>query len=321
MSGWLWPVCGCAAIAAGVAAVIAPGARTWFQSRGWVDDPGARKIHSRPIPLAGGVSVLVGVMAGLVAAGAFSKVGWLEPIPPASELGRGWLAVFLLSGAGLFLLGWLDDVRELGPWSKLSGQVAVACWVVATGIRLPVFVDWPWVQWCVSAGFFVAVVNAVNFLDNMNGLCAGLGAIAAGQLGWLAGHQGQPGLQLASWAMAGACAGFLPANFPRAQSFLGDAGSHLIGGWLALLTMQACQLTHPRTGAPSLAPLWVLAVPGLDLAQVVISRWWRGQPVYVGDNWHLSHLLTRWGLSRVAAVAVLWAAAAAAGCLACFLQK
>ena len=146
----------------------------------------------------------------------------------------------------------------------------------------------------------------------MNGLCAGLGVIAAACFAVAASAQGQYLVALLALLALGALGGFLPFNFPHARAFLGDSGSHLTGYLMAVLSI----LPHfhspdnPRPAAV-LLPLFILAVPLLDLAWVVILRWRLGQPFYQGDTNHLSHRLVRAGCTRTTAVLLIWLAAAA----------
>ncbi len=154
-------------------------------------------------------------------------------------------------------------------------------------------------------------------MDNMNGLCAGLGAIGAYQFALIAAADGQYLVALIAFLTFGALLGFLPYNFPRARAFLGDSGSHLVGYLLAVLGILPHFYTvrHPRRWAV-LIPLLVLAIPLADLLWVVLLRWRIGQPFYQGDTNHLSHRLVRRGLTRTQAVLAIWLAAAALAALA-----
>src|SRR5205814_2012413 len=166
-------------------------------------------------------------------------------------------------------------------------------------------------SYAITMLWIVTLINAFNFMDNMNGLCAGLGAIAAWYFALIAAADGQYLVALIAFLTFGALVGFLPYNFPRAQAFLGDSGSHLVGYLLAVLAILPHFYTprHPRRWAV-LIPLLVLAVPLLDLVWVVALRWRIGQPVYQGDTNHLSHRLVRLGLSPTRAVLIIWLAAA-----------
>jgi UDP-GlcNAc:undecaprenyl-phosphate GlcNAc-1-phosphate transferase len=218
------------------------------------------------------------------------------------------------------LLGFLDDKFELRPGIKFAGQLVIAAAVTAAGVRLGLFVANPLLNHAVTILWILTVTNAFNFLDNMNGLCAGLTAIAALLVTGIATAHGQFSIAVLAILTSGASLGFLPYNYPRASSFLGDAGSHLLGFLLATLSIQPG--IWPSTGiplAPMLGPILLLAVPLLDLLWVVILRTRMGQPFYIGDNNHLSHRLVRRGLSRTAAVALIWILAALIGGLSVLL--
>lgn len=219
----------------------------------------------------------------------------------------------------MLLLGWLDDKHELRPRVKFSGQFLIAALVAASGARITLFVHSQLFHYAITILWILTLVNAFNFMDNMNGLCAGLGAVGAWYFAIIAAADGQYLVALIAFLTFGALLGFLPYNFPRAVAFLGDAGSHLIGYLLAVLAILPHFYTprHPRKWAV-LIPLLVLAVPLLDMFQVVLFRWRNSRPFYVGDTNHLSHRLVRLGLTRTQAVLVLWLAAAALGALVCF---
>jgi UDP-GlcNAc:undecaprenyl-phosphate GlcNAc-1-phosphate transferase len=299
-----------------------------------VDDPGSRKIHDHPIPLAGGFAVMTGLLFPLFVASLvlFSSDGSHVPSTGAVESAPDGEPVFLLHYGlnrralelltilfgclGMLLLGWLDDRHELRPRTKFAGQLFIAFLVAASGVRITLFVPNVFFSYVVTLLWIVSLVNAFNFMDNMNGLCGGLGAIGAGYFAVLAATQGQYLVALLAFLVMGSLLGFLPYNFPRATAFLGDAGSHLVGFLLAVLAILPHFHTarHPRPWAV-LAPLLVLALPLGDLVWVVILRWRLGRPFYQGDTNHLSHRLVARGLSRTAAVLLIWAAAAGAGAL------
>ena len=305
-------------------ALSLPAWRRWALRAGLVDEPGHRKIHHAPVPLAGGWAVLTGVLLPL-ALGALALGLGLVPDASAEPLSHGFrrratqVAVLAAGALGMMLLGWWDDRHELRPARKFAGQWLIASGVALAGVRITLFVPSSLFSYAITVLWLLTLVNAFNFTDNMNGLCAGLGAIAAWQFAVLAGRDGQYLVALLALVTCGALVGFLPWNFPRGRVFLGDAGSHLVGYLLAVLAILPHFFTarNPR-GHAVLAPLLVLAVPLVDLAQVVVSRWRRGRPVYVGDTYHLSHLLVRAGLSQSAAVLVLWAAAVVIGAIPLF---
>jgi UDP-GlcNAc:undecaprenyl-phosphate GlcNAc-1-phosphate transferase len=210
----------------------------------------------------------------------------------------------------------------LNPLKKFIGQLLIAGLVAAAGVRVTLFVANPIFSYAITVLWILTLINAFNFMDNMNGLCAGLGLIAALTFAALAALHGQYLVTTLGLMIAGALAGFLPHNFPRARSFLGDAGSHLVGYLLAVLAI----LPHfhtPQNPRPLavLTPLLVLAVPLVDLVIVVIIRTARGQPFYVGDTNHLSHRLVRRGLSKTTAVLLIWLLATACGTFAVWLNR
>ncbi len=284
-----------------------------------MDDPGHRKIHAQPIPLAGGLAVFTGLACAGVIGLALLPSGWLEAVS-AARLWHGLgkrsdqLAVIAGGAFGMLLLGWLDDRYELRPAPKFAGQLLVALATAAAGVRITLFVPNPVFSYAVTVLWILTITNALNFLDNMNGLCAGLGAIAAAWFGFLAAGQGQYLVALIAFAATGALLGFLPYNYPRASVFLGDAGSHLVGYLLAVLAIlpHFHTVKHPNPWAV-LSPVLVLAVPLVDLVWVVWLRWRLGKPFYMGDTNHVSHRLVRRGFAPVYAVALLWLIAALCG--------
>jgi UDP-GlcNAc:undecaprenyl-phosphate GlcNAc-1-phosphate transferase len=214
----------------------------------------------------------------------------------------------------MFVLGLLDDRHELRPAVKFGGQLLVAAGVAGLGLRVTVFVPSVAFSYAVTLLWILAVTNAFNFMDNMNGLCAGVGAIAALALALNAADSGQSLAAAVAFAVCGALLGFLPFNFPRASVFLGDSGSHVTGFLLAALAILPSfySAQHPNRWAV-LKPLLILAVPLVDLAWVVTYRWRLGKPFYIGDTNHVSHQLVRLGLSRAQAVMWLWVAGAVVG--------
>ena len=217
----------------------------------------------------------------------------------------------------MLIVGLLDDKHELKPAVKFAGQFLIALLVAAAGARITLFVPNIIFSYAVTILWILTVINAFNFMDNMNGLCAGLGAIGALCFALLAALAGQYLVALIAFVTCGALLGFLPYNFPRARAFLGDAGSHLAGYLLAVLAIlpHFYSKTNPHALAV-LSPLLILAVPLGDLVWVVLLRWKTGKPFYLGDNNHLSHRLVRRGCTRANAVMLIWLLAAILGLLA-----
>jgi len=296
--------------------------RSWCLRVGLVDEPGHRKIHAAPVPLAGGLAVLTGLTVPL-AAGAIAVKLDLLGINTAGLLSHGLsrrrmeLMAIVLGALGMVALGCWDDKHELRPAAKFVGQLLIAVLVATAGVRVTLFVQNAFFSYFITVLWILTVTNAFNFLDNMNGLCAGLGAIGAGWFAVIAAAAGQYLVALIALVGAGALLGFLPCNFPNASAFLGDSGSHLVGYLLAVLSIlpHFYSRKNPEVFAV-FKPLLVLAVPLADLVWVVILRWRLGQPFYLGDNNHLSHRLVRRGWSRPGAVLIIWLLAALSGALA-----
>ena len=292
---------------------------------GLVDDPGHRKIHRSPVALAGGFAVLTGILLPLVGGAMLLKFSAVH-LSSAGAIVHGIdrraleLAVLALGAVAITLLGWLDDKHELKPLPKFLGQLLIAIAVAAACKRITLFVSSEGFSYAITILWLLTVINAFNFMDNMNGLCAGVGAIGAFLFALLAASQGEYLVALTGFLMCGALAGFLPWNFPHARAFLGDAGSHLVGYLLAVMAILPHFYTkqHPRSLAV-LAPLLVLAVPLIDLAQVSLFRTLHKKPFWIGDTNHLSHRLVRAGMSPTRAVLLLWLLAALLGALACWL--
>ena len=271
------------------------------RSTGYLDHPDPRKTHARPTPLLGGVAVALSVVLAYVVARAVFHV-----TPPSLPVG-------VVVGATLSLaLGVIDDRHPMRPLGKMAGQIAAALCLVLWGP------DVPWLRGnpLAMAGvvvFVVALLNAVNFLDAMDGVVgAALPIITLGFV-LLSILYGAPVDTALGWALIGACSGFLVYNSPPARIFLGDAGSHLLGFALAALALQslAGELTLPSAASVAI----LVAYPLFDVLFVVIDRTLRRKPIYVGGVDHTTHRLSRkvgvWG--TVGVVASVAAASVALG--------
>ena len=293
--------------------------RKWCLRIQLVDDPGRRKIHDQPVPLAGGLAVLTGILLPLAAGAILLKTGahvlnQTQPIAHGLQVRGLELATIAFGAIAITLLGWLDDRHELKPLPKFVGQLLVAVAVAMACKRITLFVHNDVFSYAITIFWILAVINAFNFMDNMNGLCAGLGAIGALLFAIIAAANGEYLVATIGFLMCGALIGFLPWNFPNARAFLGDAGSHLVGYLLAVMAILPHFYTkqNPHRLAV-LSPLLVLAIPLIDLAQVVISRTLNRKPFWIGDTNHLSHRLVRAGMSRTRAVLLLWLVAVMIG--------
>jgi len=290
---------------------LIPLCRKWSFRWGMLDDPGHRKIHSEPIPLLGGLGVFLAfsitVWAGL------AGLLWLGPSWGLDAYVEGARKVFWrlfgiwCGGLLMVALGLRDDKQDLHAGVKLVGQILVAFCVAWSGMRITLFIDNVFLSYVITMFWIVVVTNAMNFFDNMDGLCGGVGWICAAMFGLIAAINGQFFVCVLAMAFCGSLLGFLPYNWHRARIFLGDAGSHFVGYMLAVLTILATFYASNRPTALALIiPLIVLSVPLFDMAAVSVIRWLNGQPIYKGDVNHISHRLVRAGLPKPWAVSIIY---------------
>jgi UDP-GlcNAc:undecaprenyl-phosphate GlcNAc-1-phosphate transferase len=292
-----------------VSALLTP-VTMWIARRnGVVARPAKDRWSRREVPVLGGAAIYVGFLLAVLLAG---------------PVGRETLAI-LLGATLLFGLGLVDDVRRLRPATKLLGQVVAASLLVALGVKAR-FVDSAFLTIPVTIIWVVGVTNAFNLIDNMDGLCAGVGAIAAGALGAYALRFDIPAFQqvaVVSLALAGAQIGFLFFNVNPARSFMGDSGALLIG---FVLSSTAILGTYEHAGSLGIilaVPVFVMGVPIFDTAFVTIVRKFHRRKVTQGGRDHLSHRLVALGMTERGAVLVLWgicAALAGLGLAASFLD-
>jgi len=323
-SGW-WLVYGYLFSAAGLAAwLLSPPLIRLALRVGFVDRPGHRKIHDRPRALLGGVAVfgafwgVVGLhwLGGVIVGHAAPEVVPELVRPHLAGMRAvggtlGWLGV-----ASTFILatGLRDDRQALSPRAKLAAQLVTAALLYAGGVRISLFLPWPVAQAALTLAWLVGVVNAINFFDNMDGLCSGVGAICSFLFGLVAALQGQYFIALLAFPLSGALAGFLPFNRHPAQAFLGDAGSLFVGLMLgAIAVLETFYQEGSTTALPVLAPLIILAMPLHDMLATIWLRVRLRRPVYEGDTNHISHRLVRLGLTHPQAVGLICCLTAALG--------
>jgi UDP-GlcNAc:undecaprenyl-phosphate GlcNAc-1-phosphate transferase len=274
---------------------------------GFLDHPGPRKIHAEPIPYGGGIVVAAAVLTAGFAA---SRHG-LPAAPKAFPF-----VVYALGSLVILVLGLVDDRRRLSAGFKLFVQTIVAVGVAVGGERLRMFDIPAALSVAVTVLWILAVTNAFNLLDHMDGLSSGVALLAGSAFLVVALQTGQPLIAAMIVPLLGACAGFLLFNFPPAKIFLGDAGSLFVGFWLSCLTISfTFYVKHDARYElyTYFVPLAILAVPLFDTASVVIIRLLRRKPIFEGDNNHLAHRLTALGMSRRGAVLTVYALTLATG--------
>jgi UDP-GlcNAc:undecaprenyl-phosphate GlcNAc-1-phosphate transferase len=286
-----------------VALLLTPLVAILARRLGVVDRPNARKIHAHPIPMMGGLAVLAGLLVGLVLADRLGFIG-LADFAPAQGIAIGAVLIFLL--------GLVDDKIGMAPSWKLLGQILIALLLVAFEIKLSIFIRQNLVITVVTVVWLVGITNSFNLLDNMNGLSSGVGLIAAVFFGWVFFEQGSYFTLGICTALAGALAGFLPHNFPRARIFLGDSGSLLVGFTLAAVSVQGIYLASSKLNhLPIITPILILGVPLFDTLSVILIRLARGLPIFQADKNHFSHRLIDLGMTQKQAVLLIFLVAIA----------
>ena len=280
---------------------VTPVMRQLAPRLGLVDQPNSRKLHVSPTPLMGGVAMYGGIILALLIFQESFRVDQLVSI----LIGATWMS----------FLGVWDDRWGIAPLIKLAGQVVGALFLVLNGIQVD-FLPGEVLDVIVTVVWVVGITNAINLLDNMDGLSGGIVATAAAYFLLMAVMSGQYLVGALAAALLGGCLGFLIYNFNPASIFMGDTGSLFLGFLLAAL---AIKLRFPANRAivTWMVPVMALGVPILDTSLVFVSRLRRGKnPLTTPGKDHLSHRLVRMGFSQKEAVLLLYVAAEAFGLLA-----
>jgi UDP-GlcNAc:undecaprenyl-phosphate/decaprenyl-phosphate GlcNAc-1-phosphate transferase len=284
-------------LALAVVLLLTPGVGRFARILGVVDEPGeTRRVHARPVPRLGGIALLLGIFLPALA--------FLE----LYGVYRG----ILLGAAIATTVGAIDDFRGLPWWAKLAGQLAAAGVAVGFGVTVDRFTfpgfgsqELPeWLGGAATVVWVVAIMNMVNFLDGMDGLAAGICAIAGSTFAVIGLSLGAPDAALLSAIIAGACFGFLHHNFYPARIFMGDSGALLLGFVLATVSVEG--LVKTAALATLVLPLLVLAIPIIDTSFVCAKRLKYRQPLYAADRMHLHHRFMNIGFSQKRAVAYMY---------------
>jgi UDP-GlcNAc:undecaprenyl-phosphate GlcNAc-1-phosphate transferase len=291
--------------------------------RNFIVMPDSERVHTVPTPTAGGTAMFLAFAVALAVArllpGPSFHLVFLEPR-------EAWGV--LIAAAAMFLVGFVDDLREVSAPAKVAGQVLAAMILYFAGVTMLQFkvpfagylVLSPSILPLVTAVWVIGIANAVNLMDGLDGLAAGVVAIASGalcvyglrleMLGLLQNNNIGP---LIAAATCGLCIGFLPHNFHRAKIFMGDTGAMVLGLLMAASTMVIGGGAEPAWGqtyfffVPLLVPFVILGVPILDTAFAIVRRTVHRTGVAVRDLEHLHHRLMRLGHGHRRTVVVLWA--------------
>ncbi len=270
-----------------------------------VDAPSQRKAHRTPMPLLGGVGILLGAILAVLV------IYRGEPEPTVLGV--------LLATTVVALTGLIDDYRPLPAWAKLAGQLAGFLILAAFGVRVRLPLP-PVVNYAITLLWLLGITNAINFLDNMDGLSAGIAAVIASFILLLALANGQFLVAALSAALLGACLGFLRYNFPPARIFMGDVGSLFLG---FLLAAMGIQLRFPDNSnfVTWMVPVFLFGLPIFDMTLVVVSRLRRGLSPNTAGRDHTSHRLVRLGFSSREAVLILYLFCGVLGMMALYITQ
>lgn len=272
-------------------------ARSAAENLHWLDKPSPRKSHSKSIPLLGGIAIYGAFLASLL----ILDRSWL-----LSEGSSLIIGTTLIAGVGLY-----DDLQGLNPLPKLLGQIVAAIALISSGLMVDISGIY-WLDIGITLFWVVGICNAMNLLDNMDGVSAGVAAIACLFFGAIGLRQGQIGVAIVSASLLGSTLGFLRFNWHPATIFMGDAGSMLLGFILAALGLMVGFPTNIEHSS-WLIPIFILAVPIFDTTLVTISRLRRGLRLTDGGRDHASHRLVKLGLSVRQAAATIYLAALLCG--------
>ncbi len=278
-----------------------------------VDYPSARRVNKKPTPRMGGVAMACGVFAVLL-------------IEIAGEYFLGWAGFYMRSNgsrvnhAGVMLgvlfivfVGAMDDVCSLKPSVKLGGQILGACIIAASGLLLssianPLgdgFIEFGWLSFPLTVLYLVCFMNVINLIDGLDGLAAGISAIASFFLFVIAFGRGLEETAMLSIVLLGATLAFLRYNFAPASIFMGDSGSLLLGSMIGVISLMG--VMRSPTFIVLAVPLVISAIPIFDTAAAIVRRIYHHQPIQQADRKHLHHMLLRKGYGVRKSVIIVYA--------------
>ena len=279
--------------------LMTPACRAACRRFGWVDHPGIRKLHCAPIPRTGGIAIFLGYAATLIL---------MRCTRGDSTVHHVWTILPAVLAA--FATGLLDDLVNLKPRTKIAGQVLAALLAVAGGIQIRnaggYSIEKAWWHIPLTVLWLVGCTNAVNLIDGLDGLAAGVGLFATGAAFVSALVSGNTALAIVTTPLLGALLGFLRYNSSPASIFMGDCGSNTVGfllGCFTIMWSQTCT-TLPGIAAPVIA----LAIPILDTALAIFRRFLRRQAIFSADCGHIHHRLLSRGFTARRVACILYAA-------------
>ncbi|MCY3832891.1 MAG: MraY family glycosyltransferase [Chloroflexi bacterium] len=289
----------------GAALCLTPLTRQIAMRLGVTASPSKRNIHSRHMPLMGGAAIYLAFVLSVLL---------FSPPDHLIELGA------IVAGATLLaLIGYLDDRRHLSPRIRLLVMTVAAAVAILSGVQIRLF-NTPLVDIPLTLFWIVALINAVNWIDNMDGLAAGTAAITAGFFLLLALSQGQILVSMLAAAIFGSALGFLIYNYNPSSTFMGDMGAYTLGFVLAILAIKLKFAAQPLN-VTWMAPVLVLALPILDINLAIFTRLLERRPLMQGGTDHVSHRLLRLGLTQRQTLTLLYLFSGAYGLVALAISQ
>ncbi len=293
-------------VAMTIALLVTPRVASWASRQGICDYPSARRVNASCTPRAGGIALFFSFLLTYVGAvGLLSESGFMVLLDREQ--------VFFLLGAGsIFTLGLWDDIKSLPPLVKILGHIGVGFLVWLGGINVELLsvslhkgVELPvWWSLLITVFWVVLLINAINLIDGLDGLAAGICLFVALTLLLLCFSSGKLMLIVGLSALAGSCLGFLRYNFNPASVFMGDCGSYLLGYLLATLTIQGAMKSHAAVAL--LIPIIALGVPLLDTLLAPVRRFVLGKEMFRPDQSHIHHILLKLGYSQRRVVLIIY---------------
>ena len=293
-------------LSASIVLVSIPLVKSVALKYGKFDVPCDRKVHKQPMVRLGGVAIFGATLLSAL----FACLGAATLIP-LSQNAFHTTFLILLGGGGFFLIGFADDLLQLSALNRLAMQMIVAAALWALGLRIEVWVlpglaplSLGWLSLPITALWLSGVVNAINWIDGLDGLAAGISGITTASLMVLCMAIAQPIPAILGAALVGSLLGFLYYNYNPATIFMGDGGAYFIGFVLASL----CIVGPQQIDSPfaSLLPLVILGVPLGDMLSVILVRLYRKKSPFSADKCHLHHRLLDKNISHQATVWVLY---------------
>lgn len=272
----------------------------------------ARRVHNKPMPRFGGIAIFAGMM--------ISWAIFAEKTP----------AVYgaMVGCTIIYVLGAIDDIKNIRPIVKFSGQVLAAAVAFALGLRIQFITNYFYggnmifgdvACFIVTVLWLVAITNAVNLIDGLDGLAAGIAAISALSLAYVAYIHGQYFSTIAMMVVAGSALGFLPYNFNPAKIFMGDGGSQLLGFAIAAISIMGA--VKSATLVVVMIPALVLGLPIFDTLMAIIRRTARHQSIGTADKEHLHHKILKAGFGQRRAVLLMYSVSGIMGIIAILYSR